>query len=177
MHFKRRWRWVAVAVGRDRAESGAAGVWGGAGLGGVTAAGAGLEADAEPVAEAGWVLAGEVWCWSWRLTGWTAETAAHSWPGISTRHSPAPAQSSSHTALWSAPLRPLPPRALHTSNGFSPGPAGDGDVAWNTIMNLTRGGRVKTIYQIQTRTPEKGSRLKIAFLHVFILAVCSVCQC
>lgn len=42
-----------MAVGRDRAESGAAGVWGGAGLGGVTAAGAGLEADAEPVAEAG----------------------------------------------------------------------------------------------------------------------------
>lgn len=139
MHFKQRWRWVAVAVGQGQAESGAAGVWEGAGVGGVTAAEAGLEAAAGlvagPVAGAGWVLAGEVWCLSQWPTGWTAERAARCWQGTSTRRSPSPAQSSSHTAPWSAPLRPLLPHALHTSNGFSPGPAGEEDVTWNNISD------------------------------------------
>lgn len=138
MHFKRRWRWVAVVVGRGQAEaeaeSGAAGVWGGAGAGGVIGAEAGLEVEAVPVVEAGWVLAGEVWRWSWRPTGWTAETAARCWPEISTRRSPSPAQSSSHTAPWSALLKPPPLHALHTSDGFSPGPTGEESMTWNVPL-------------------------------------------
>lgn len=52
MHFKQRWRQDAVAVGWDRAESGAAGAWGAVGAEGVTAAEAELDAKAGPVAEA-----------------------------------------------------------------------------------------------------------------------------
>lgn len=130
--FKQRWRWVAV-VGWDRAaaESGAAGVEGGAEAGGATATEAELEAAAGLAAEAGWVLAGKPRrpsCWS---TGWTAETAARCWPEISARRSPSPTQSSSRTAPWSAPLRPPPLRALHTSDGFSPGPEREQRETWS----------------------------------------------
>jgi len=49
--------------------------------------------------------------------------AALDWPGSSAACSPAPAESSSPSAPWSAPSAPPPPHAPRTSGDSSPGPA------------------------------------------------------